>query len=400
MQSQITQVQKTARPPVLVCSIYLRAILGTCLSLILCFICLGCARFRVQELEALPRFSLDIVPAHAKNPDMKLQVLEKEGLTYNFPLRPAIAGSKMYFSDVNRKIVRVFSDNQEEPLLILSASRPPSLPANSSIPYRQLDLGIPAWIAVDEDTEELYIQSYSPIAPSETRVLPPEKRLPGRHSRILQSPSLILNLNKKGELIGKIGKEGYNTPPFNLILQIYPDAEERLNVLHKSKETKDLELLVFEKGRLLRRFSRPELDIDLKAKQKLLILEHIQAVAGRDFVIGSLAVRKKSNYDLLERIIYQQSTPGAKARVLLRNDTLIDFLVWADRDGSFYMLQTEESGSDLLFKIFSSKGEYLGNRSIELPGLRSSWRDMFFSLKGRVFNSRVSKNKFLLYEWK
>ena len=86
--------------------------------------------------------------------------------------------------------------------------------------------------------------------------------------------------------------------------------------------------------------------------------------------------------------------------MLLRNDNLIDFLVWADRDGSFHLLQTEESGAEILFKIFSKEGEYLGNRSIELPGLRSSWRDIFFNLRGRIFSSRVLKSKFLLYEWK
>ena len=190
----------------------------------------------------------------------------------------------------------VFSDGREEALLLLGAKRPSALQAESPVNYKQLDLGLPGWLAVDEETEDIYIQSYDPLPSNEKEPLPPEKRLPGRHSRILQSPSLILKLNEEGELIGKIGQEGYYTKPFDLILQIYPDSEERLHVLHKNKETKELELLVFEKSRLLRRFTMPELDINLQAKQNLIILEHIQPVAGRDFVIGSIAVRKKSNF--------------------------------------------------------------------------------------------------------
>ena len=378
---------------------------AACFTLLLTFcffFCLSCARFRVQELNPFSRFSLDLLPPKAKNPDMKLQILEKEGLAYNFPIRPALSGSRIYLSDAKQKLVRVFDDD-EEPLLLLGSRRPSSLPSDSSVKYRQLDLGIPGWIAVDEDTGEIYIQSYAPISPpvKEEKVRLPEKRLSGRQSRIFQSPSFILRLNKKARLIGRIGREGYNSPPFDLILQMHSDKGGPLYVLHKDRSIKELELLVFEKGRLLRRFGMPALDhIDLDLKQKLILLEHIQPVADQDFVIGSLAVRKKNNFQLLERIIYRQSTPEAKARILFRNDNLIDFLVWAGSKGNFYMFQTEESGSEILLKIFSKKGVYLENRSIELPGLRYAWRDTFLDLEGRVFSSRVLQNKFVVYEWK
>lgn len=395
MQSQLIPFQKMNHS-----SDFSRATILFCSIFILCFICLDCSRFRVQRLKALPLFSLDLMPIDSKNPDMKLQPLQREGSVYNLPVRPAIARGKVYLSDANHKVVRVFNDSQDKALLLLAAHRPSSLSPGSSVVYKQVNLGIPGWIAVDEDTEDIYIQSYSSLPPDEKKPLPPEKRLSGRHSRIFQSPSVILKLDKKGNLIARIGKEGYNSSPFDLIVQMYSDLKERLYVLHKDRETNELELLVFEKGRLLKRFAMPELDMDLGSKNNLIILEHIQAVASQNFVIGSIVVRKKDDFDLIERIIYQQSHPQAKARVLLRNDNLIDFLIWADPKGSFYMLQTEDSGLEILIKIFSNRGKYLGNRSIELPGLRSSWRDIFFNLEGRIFSSRLLQSKFLLYEWK
>ena len=74
-----------------------RNILSLCLILLLGLSGLYCARFRVQELNALPRFSLDLLPAQARNPDMKLQLLEKEGLAYNFPVRPGPSQLKDLF---------------------------------------------------------------------------------------------------------------------------------------------------------------------------------------------------------------------------------------------------------------------------------------------------------------
>ena len=331
---------------------------------------------------------------------MKLQVLEKEGLAYNFPIRPAVAGSKIYISDANHRLVRVFEDDSREPLFVLSSQAPPALAKDSSVEYKQVELGIPGWIAVEEDRGEIYIQSYDTLPTKEEESRPPEKRLSGRHSRIFQAPSLILRLNKKARLLGKIGREGYHSPPFDLILRMYADTRGYLHVLHKDRDKKELELLVYQKGQFLRRFGMPELDIDLDLRQNTITLEHIQAVAEQDFVIGSLAVRKKNSFQLIERIIYQQSAPEARARVLLRNDNLMDFLIWAGSDGSFYMFQTDGSASEILFKIFGRKGEYLSNRSIELPGLRHAWRELFIDLEGRVFSSRVLQNKFLLYEWK
>ncbi len=358
---------------------------------------LSCARFRVKELKAQRIFVLPIRSSKQSNPDMQLQAFEADGLAYNLPLIPAVSRSKLYVSDPGHQLVRVFSDDQGLPELVLGTKRPVKM--DKEVVFKKIDLQIPGWIAVD-DEENMYIQSYLPIPREVKQSLPPEKRLPGRQSRIIQSPSVILYLNQEGNLQGKIGQNGFNSDPFHLIIKMYPDRDGRLNVLHRDLE--GIALSVFTSGKFIRRFTMPSLN-EIKAvqdtKQYLTMLETILPVRGKDFVIGCVVIRKKSNFDIVERVIYSQESPQSKAYILLRNDNPRDFLTWADNQRNFYMLQARESGSGLLLKVFDRTGEYLNNHHIYFPSIGSFWRDTFFNLRGRLFTSQVWEGKFIVYEW-
>ena len=364
------------------------------LGLVFCIVVLQCARFRVKELEANLLFSLPVLPASVKsNPKGQLQALQTEGMVYNFPMRPAVSSSRVYLADASHRLIRVFSRGEEVPELVLGLERP--LGMKSKIAFKQVDMGIPGWVAVDKNDKNIYIQSYLPIKVERTSRLP-EKRFPGRQSVMQRAPSFILQLSGRGKLKAKIGIEGQNSQPFSLILSLRPDGKEKLNVLHKRKNK--MELLVFKKSVLVRRFVQPELELEL-ARNTFVTLEAIYPAANRDFVIGSVAVRRKSNFDLIERVVYYQESPESKARVLLYNDNPMDFLTWASAKGGFYILHAEEDGSGLLFKIFSNRGEYLSNRRVFFSGLRSFWRDVFIDLHGQIFGAQVKNSRFLLYEW-
>ncbi len=363
------------------------------------FILLSCARFDIKTLKANLLFSLAIIPANKENPNMQLQVKENENLAYNLPLRPVVLKSNLYVSDPDKKMVKIFSDNTNKAKLILAKERPSQL--SKAITYKKIDLGIPGWLAIDRENEYLYIQSFEPVPPANDKQLEAERRLSGQHSRIFQSPSLILKVNKRGNLISKIGREGINGTPFSLILQIHTDANKKLYVLHKDIQKKELELIVFKDSKLLRRYTMPDLrsESENNSRKNIFILEHIQAIEGKNFVIGSVAIRKKSDFSFIKRIIYYQKNPEDIPQILLDNDNPSNYLTWADSEGKFYMHQTEESGSKLLFKIFSKQGKYLKNWELELPELRSSWKDIFINLQGQILSTRIVRDKFMVYEW-
>ncbi|MCB1317969.1 MAG: hypothetical protein KDK27_18520, partial [Leptospiraceae bacterium] len=69
-------------------------------------------------------------------------------------------------------------------------------------------------------------------------------------------------------------------------------------------------------------------------------------------------------------------------------------------DGGFVLMNSEEDGSSVLFKIYSPRGEYLNNRLINYPGLRGSWRETFVTPTERIFSTRMLHGNFELYEWK
>ena len=370
------------------------------LILLFCLLSLYCARFRVKTLEASKLFSLDIVSQEDPNLDMKIQVLEKEGIPYNLPTYFAIGRDKVYITDTNRSLVRVFNQSEKQALAILARDKPFQM--NKDINFQKLDLNIPGYIAIDAEDEKIYIQSFLEDKSEKLyKATVPEKRKSLQHSYLSQSLSYILILDSKDyKLQGTLGREGYNSDPFYIIMEIYPEEDSVLNVLHKNEINSQVELLVFRKGKLQKKFETPKLPIEYDSKKYLIELEKIQPVNAVEFVIGSIAIRELSNYNLVERIIYKQSHPSQEAQIILRNDSFLDHLIWANKDGDFYLLQVKDYGSDLFFKIFNKNGDYLRNKEIELGGLRSTWHNVSINLKGNIYSSRVLQNKWILYEWK
>ncbi len=316
---------------------------------------------------------------------------------YNLPLEVAIGTARVYIPDTAAQLIKIFTDGSPKVMKLLGAKKPPRL--SSKIQFQALELGIPGRIAVDEAEENLYIQSFLPDTQKKKKKNRPiEKRRSLQQSALVQTTSMILHLNRHHKLQGKLGQRGYNTAPFSLILGLYPDTGGRFSVAHKTK--KDAELLVFRHGSFVRRFSKPKLPWAQNMKDKMAILEDIIPVAGKSFVIGSVALRNKKNFAFIERIIYMQTNTDEAARILLRNDNPQDFLAWAKPDGNFYMTHLEEDEGELLFKIFTREGEYIDNQLINFVAFPSSWRSTFLNLKGRIFSTRIKQKQFIIYEWK
>ncbi len=367
-----------------------------------------CSRFRIKELKKTLLYSLDILRSDEENPNMYIQVIKnkRERSIRNLPIRPEVTQTKIYIADVSRQFISIFRKGQKQAELIIGTKRPESI--DKKIKFHQINIQTPGWIASNEDRDRFYVQSFFDVKKwdEEKKLIALEKRRPFTHSRLIQSPSIILVFHKEeGRLLSKIGKGGPNGEPFDLIVRMQLDKDGKLYVLHKSKKDSMLELFVFRNTVLLQHFRMPVIDPIMgntnfkNSTTNFFFLEHIQPVAGKNFVIGLLSIRNKNNFEIVERIIYRQDKPNARPHILLRNQSLTGSLVWASPEGGFSLLQIGDYDEKLLFKIYNSKGEYRKNKSIYFTKPRSSWRDIFLNIEGDIFTSRIYRGKYMVYEW-
>ncbi|MEQ9363084.1 MAG: hypothetical protein RIF32_02510 [Leptospirales bacterium] len=371
----------------------------------------ACARFRIEELEPRPIFSAAVVRAELPNPEEAIHLQESGRVPFNLPVRPAVNASSAYIADPARKLVRAFSAGATDlPDMVLAGA---GAAAGSAVPRINVKIGVPGWLAVDEDDETLYIQSFvRDTAPVNRSGQPIENRPSNQISLIRQIAStvLLLDVDDQYRIIGNLGVDGFDTAAFPEILRLFAEDEGVLHVLYRGEGRANqrnasspgpLALSTYRNGTLVHRFEEFEAGAATPEEQRQYLLEWEDIVPGPGgaFAIYSVALRQKSSYDLISRRIFRRDGPEATPTELLRIDDPADYFVSSRPDGGFYLMNAEEDGSRILFKTFSPTGEYLNNRLIIFPGLRAAWRESFLDLDGRIFSSRLYLGKFELYEW-
>ena len=376
-------------------------------ALLVIGVSLACARFRIEELEPRPVFSTTVVRAENPNPTGAVQLQESGRVPFNLPVQPAINTSHAYIADPSRKMVRIFrAGNSDTPRAVLAGE---GAAVTSELTRYNLKMGIPGWIAVDDDDENLYIQNFArDAAPLNVPDQPIENRPSNQTSVLRQISSTILVLDVENEyrVKGNLGINGFDTEPFPEILRMTADENGLLHVLYRATNAapnssqEQLILTTYRDGTPVRRFDAFEGAANADERRQYFIeWEDIVPGPGGDFAIFAVSLRQKSSYDLVSRRIFRQDAPDTAPMELLRLDDPADYFVSSRPDGGFFLLNAEEDGSRILFKTFSPEGEYLNNRLIVFPGLRAAWRETFLSLDGRIFSSRLYLGKFELYEW-
>ena len=367
---------------------------------------MDCARFRIEELEPRVVFSTLVTRADAENVAGSVHLLESGRVPFNLPLRPAVNASNAYIADPGRRLIRVFGSGTSDVPEVLLTGEGARLPetAGGGLATRALKFGIPGWVAVDEDNERLYIQSFvKDNSPLESPDQPIENRPSGQTSVLRQVAStvLIVNTDEDYRTVATQGVDGPGSAAFPEILRLSAGDDGLLYVLYRPAEGDGLALGVYRDGTLVRRFvpSAEGILTPEEQRQYFVDWEDIAPGPGGSFVIFSVALRNKSSYDLYSRRIFRQTAPDATPAELVRLDDPADYFAGAREDGGFFLMNAGEDGSRILFKTFSPNGEYLNNRLIVFPGLRAAWRESFVGLNGLIYSSRLYSGRFELYEW-
>ncbi len=399
-----------------------------------CLLALGvqtCARFRIEELKPNRLVALSIARADAGNSEQLTQVKMSGHVPYNLPVQPVTDGSRVYVTDPERRMVRVF-DNSGELVKLIA---PPGTVAPEDAKLIRVQAGIPGLVAVD-DNRTIFVQyrRAEPLKPKPEKPLPvlasetkeeaktgsggkqaspyeegptvplsegidkhPVERIAGifdTRDRAVP-PSVIVQINKDDKVAHTIGKQGAGSEPFGLILRMDVDPKNRLIVTYREGDA--YRIGIYENGVRVSGYE----NLNVKGDPNLQVrVEDAAPGPAADFALLCVVYRDRKSFNPVFRKVFRVDSPEAEPVEIHSTDDVRDFCGRARGDKGFYMLNAERDGSRVLFKIFSPTGEYVNNRLVRFPGMHASWRRTYMTLDGRIFSSRVYRGKLELYEWK
>jgi hypothetical protein len=357
----------------------------------------GCARFRIEELNPNLIVAIPFYTQASHNDPDQLIVPVNDRLITDLPIQPAMGDGVIYLPDSSGERIRSYSQGSGKPEAIYT-SEPAS--DGSKFAYHKIRVGIPGWVAAN-DNGMLYIQSFPLEKPARNAVrenTAPEDRLPGRlnFESVRISPSRILQVDSSGQTLATIGVGGSGGDAF---LQIYRmDAyEDLLYVTHNEGEGRIL--TVYRNGSPVRHYAFTPPASPEEQRNFHIDVEEIVPSFSDEFAFVSVAYRNKKSFEPAKRRIFKVYSDG-RNKQLLQVDDASDYFAYGKSDGGFYLMNSEEDGSGVLFKIYSADGEYLNNRKVKFPGIRASWRNIYITPDGKFLCTRIHHGQYELYEWK
>lgn len=352
----------------------------------------ACARFKIEELEPKVITSIEVLGPNAPNPEGLVQGSLRGRVLGNIPARIVSDGSQVFAPDPSRGLIRVFSKGGK-PIRVLAANKPAG---SDDIKLTKIKSGVPGWLSSDGDGNT-YIQllQADPIDEKQKPLVPPEDR--AAQDALVETapaPSVILHVTE--EEVTTIGKTGPGGESFPNLIRVDAGPDELMFALWLENGEKTLG--VYQKNKRIRTFDAHDTGSADERRTYQVDVEDIVADPKGDSAVASVAFRSRTSFDVVSRRLYRLT--GGVPSEIYRTEDPDDQFAWIRPDGGFYMLNTEGDGSRMLFKAYNKEGEYVNNRLIIFPGLRSSWRDTFLTVDGRIYSTRLLRGRLELYEWK
>lgn len=360
-----------------------------------------CARFRIDELSpsALYSIPLEMNVTEQDFPD-GLPILRTERIYGNFPYMPAINDDGIFLSDVSYRVIRFFPGSQAQPSWILNAR---GKPLDLEIESTDIPAGIPGAVASNDDA--LYIEihdiqeeekrNYSPIDSNPD--FPAENRLPAilRPEFSTAAPARIVRVDLDDRTVITLKGEEAGNARFDRVDRMVMGEDDTLFVFHRVAGSPAI--TIYREGVLIRTELPRGVEATEELKNHRLEVESMLPYPGGDRFLISAVFRNPSTFAPEIRKIYHQPR-GGQATEIYSTDETRDALSWAAPDGGFILETLDDSGG-ILFKIFSSNGEYLNNQLLRFPGVRESWRETYRNLNNRIFSVRINEGNYQLNEW-
>lgn len=349
----------------------------------------SCARFRIEELEPALIASLKVQLEKPGSGLKSVHALYRRRVIYNFPIKPVTDGNFIFILDPAQKLVRIFALASKK-LVKLMGHTVPAVP--EGVTWVKLPTGAPGQVAANDDGH-IFVQNYLPVPEKPVQRSKKKKE----KNEIRPGMSYIVHVNPDGEPVWTMGQDGLASEPFESIIRMDTLEGDSLYVLHRRAGRKVLSY--YEEGSLLSSYDAFTPGSVEERKKYFIEIEDMVPAAQGQYVLVSAAFRHKDTHAPVYRQIYRVYASGDAEQLLFTEDPA-DYFAWSRPDGGFYMMNSEEDGSRILFKIYNNRGEYLSNRLIIFPELRESWRETYLTLQNKIYTSRLQHGNFELYEWK
>ncbi len=330
---------------------------------------------------------------------------------YNqLPMFPAVSKKMIYLPNFMRNRIFGYLLNEEKPRhqwRIEQNISDSSSPIGRKVESSEHPLGL---IAVDPSDSHIYIQYFLKNGKSINNS--PQLNRKKIYDEGTTNPSIIAHLKKNGEISGWIGMK----EPFAEILKLEVDSNNFLYVLTRRK--KKIELNVYLNEEYQGKYEKPTFQSRIKNRNIISQLEYLRPLVDSESIsiasnsdvqiddqenqekktppiIGVVSFRDKKDYSLLERVIYRQNGWVSEPSEIMRTN---DFFSHNKTDGSLVLQESDSAGDTIVYKFHNPQGKYLYRSSFALEPVRSSWRNSFSDLRGRLFFIRFWENRYEIYE--
>lgn len=352
----------------------------------------SCAFFRVDKLNDQPEARIPL------NDESGVKFQNQSGIVHEIPARVAETDDWVVISEPSRKSVKIFNDSKllTEIISLEEKADPEKLPASAAGELKTNSyLKIPGRTIAGQN-EDFFVESYNNVKAGRNK------------SDSGAGFYKILQFNLRGNFIRLIGREGRPELPFENILWMDVDSENRLWVLYRFLG--NLKLDAYREGRLdysIKQQNCESLMLENIEKEdnELLNCEFMYPFFDAERILLTARVDRVPDSDkevttFRYRVVKVLNTENAEVEtVFSRLNDPEDFPYLPYDNNNFLVWQTEDYDT-LKFSIYNLEGNLQNNLQIKLTGRHNRYRTTYYSLKGKFYSIKVDSDFFHLLNWR
>ena len=365
---------------------------------------ISCSRFKVDKLDSELIFSIPISESHSS-----VYYPKQFGIYHGIPSKVGISGDWLILSEPSEKKVKIFKDNELQTIIIsentTAKARDSEDPGKTKV-ISNNHLEIPGIIVAGND-DDFYVVSYTP---SDLRVKPQRSK---RKIEPVQTESTgfykILHFDMKGNFLHLIGRRGLAELPFESIIWMDTDSDNRIWVLHR--HLGELFLEEFANGKEIAMMNQK--DCEKKLFKNANDTSDVSFISkceymypsenGEDLIlIGKVGKAPSKNegdgYTFLYRKYVVMERASGKSTVIFNKLNDPEDYPYIPYEDNIFIWRTVDPGV-VRFGIYTQAGDLVKSLQVELFGKKSNWRSLYASLSGNIYGVRVFNKNIEIYQW-
>jgi len=384
-------------------------ILLLCTSSIL--IATSCARFKVDKLKPEVLYTASI-----NQGELSVKIPQNKSIYYGLPSRVAFSEERLVVPETENQSIKIFGPNGLETIIASPKNAKKLIKKKRALPKGVLAkvkivssnlLQFPGMTIAGND-EDFFVLNKVIVKSDEKKVNIFNDSFTSKTKIPMKGYFKILHFSLKGKLLNEIGRQGQVQLPFENIIWLDVDKENRLWVLFRNLGQIYLES--FAKHSLHFSMNQTECVNTLfskvnKEKDIAYNCEYMYPFYDEDKILIIGKVEKTSNnnktggYTFKHRVFLSYDTITKKTKEIFSQLTDPDDYPYLPYDNNHFILWQTKDDYTFKFALYNLNGDLSNNLQIKLTGKRTAWRTPYLNLNGKIDSIRVRNSKFELIRW-